>query len=120
MTEGEDAEFDTRLQFGQGGDCQCIEEVTLLRVRQGSANGELEFFCDWTRGNCNDKGGFVVRGAAAGGLPYNFSLVLPSVTMSNRGMYYVEVEVKQPRVSTSRRFWKIINVTVNPRTGKLF
>ena len=117
MTEGEDAEFDTRLLFDRGGDCQCIEGVTLLRVREDSANGNLRFFCDERIENCNDKEGFVVRGASE--LPYDFSLVLKSVNTSNSGRYYVEVEVMEPRVSSTRRFWKIINVTVNTRSGKL-
>ena len=117
VTEGEDAELDTRLLFDEGGDCQCIEEVTLLRVKKDSAESNPRFFCNERNGNCSDKEEFVVRGAS--GLPYDFSYVLKSVDMSNSGRYYVEVEVMQPRVSSTRRFWKIINVTVNPRPGKL-
>ena len=105
VAEGENVELDTRLQFGRGGDCQCIEEVTLLRVRKIYFNGPPSFGCDERREYCISNEEFVVsRGSEQ---PYNFSLVLLSVDVSSSTVYYVEVEVKQPGLGSRRRFWKI-------------
>ena len=105
--------FDTRLLFGEQGDCQCIEEVTVLRVRKFTADdpNQIVFFCDERR-SCHSKEGFVVRRGSE--QPYDFSLVLQSVNMSSNGMYFVEVEVRQPGLSSVRKFWKIFQLTVSP------
>ena len=115
MTEGQEVIFDTRLQFGEQGDCECIEEVTLLRLRRNQFNDDdqITFFCDETTNNCVNKSGYVVR-RETGQRLYNFSLVLPSADLSSSGRYYAEVEVKQPGVTSVRRFWKIFNLTINP------
>ena len=113
-TEGMNVPFDTRLLFGEQGDCHCIEEVTVLRVRKDRSNdvGTIVYSCDETRHNCNSTREFVVsRGSQK---PYDFSLVLQSVEMSNSGMYFVEVEVKQPGLSSVRRFWKIFHLRIDP------
>ena len=120
-TEGQEVIFDTRLQFGEQGDCQCIEEVTLFRLRRNYPNvdSEIVFICDERAQNCVNKSGYVVR-RETGQRLYDFSLVLPSADLSSSGRYYVEVEVKQPGqpgVTSVRRFWKIFELTVNGRYG---
>ena len=106
--------FDTRLQFGEGGSCQCIEEVLHLGLRKFTADdpNQIIFACDEGRGSCNNKSGFVVNRASD--QPYDFSLVLPSVTMSDSGVYYVEVGVQQPGLTLVRSLWKIFQLTVSP------
>ena len=117
-TEGQEVIFDTRLQFGDQGDCQCIEEVTLLRLRRNYPNvdSEIVFICDERNQNCVNKSGYIVI-RQSGQRLYDFSLVLPSANLNSGGRYYMEVEVKQPGqpgVSTVRRFWKIFQLTINP------
>ena len=119
MTEGERVTLDTRLLFGERGYCQCIQEVTLLRVKRGSYSSLPIFNCAEVGNNCNNtviNGEEFIVERSLSGQPYDFSLVLPPVDMSS--IYYVEVEVMQPGVTSRPRFWKIFNVTVYP--GEFF
>ena len=109
VTEGEPVTLDTRLLFGERGYCQCIEDITLFRVRRAFDSPPI-FGCNEVVKNCNTSEGFIVsRGSEQ---PYDFSLMLTSVTMSS--IYYVEVEARQPGLGSRRRFWKIFDVTVYP------
>ena len=118
MTEGRDVTFDIRLWYNRSGQCQCIEEVTLLRIKKENYSNSPIFNCDEVEENCQNKSGFIVeRETATESTPYNFFLVLPSVTVSNSGMYFVEIEVKQPGFTATRRFWKIFQLIVNSAHG---
>ena len=120
VTEGMSVTFDTRLQFGEQGSCQCIEEIQVLRVRKDQSNARtFEYTCAETGSNCNNKSGFVVNRAGSE-QPYDFSLVLSSVTMSDSGRYYVEVEVMEPGLTSVRRFWKIFQLSIGPGESKFY
>ncbi len=111
VTEGR-ITLDTRIMYSPGGCCNCIEDITRFAIFKGAVTIPTSYTCnDTPDSDCPSSSEVVVKRHSD--LFYDFSVELQLEANDTAQLIYVQIEVAQPMLTSSRSFWKVFDVTVN-------
>ena len=102
--------------YSPGGCCNCREDINIFAIHRGTQTNLLYNCDDTPNSNCPNKSGVVVNRQSF--LFYDFKVELQLNASDSAQLIYVASEVRQPRRSDFRSFWKIFSVTVHQ--GELY